>query len=68
MLYFIVYPDSSRNTDILNYNFSIDLPERSLLGELILYIAPRAGQYGKILLSGLSNTGELIFNIIMFSN
>ena len=36
--------------------------------ELILHIAPTAGQYGKILPSTLSNTGELDFNIILFSN
>ena len=41
---------------------------RLILEELILCIAPTAEQYGKILLSRLSNTGELNFNIIMFSN
>ena len=35
--------------------------------DLILRIAPTAGQYGKILLSRLSNTGELHFNLRMFS-
>ena len=65
MLYFIAYPDSSHNTDILNYNSSIDFPGRSILEELILHIAPTAGQYGKILPGRLSNTGKLSFNIIM---
>ena len=41
---------------------------RSILEELILLIAPIAGQYGKILPGRLSNTGELNFNIIMLSN
>ena len=67
-LYFIVFPDLSHNTDILNYKSSIDLPGRSILEELILRIALTAGQFGKILASKLSNTGELNFNIIMFSN
>ena len=67
-LYFIVYPYSFHNTDILNYNFSIDLPGRSILEELILRIAPTAGQYGKILPSKLCNIEELNFNIIMFHN
>ena len=35
--------------------------------ELILCIAPTAGQYGKILSSRLSDTGGLNFNIIMFN-
>ena len=65
-LYFIVFPDSSHNTDILNYNSSIDLPGRSIWEELILRTAPRDGQYGKILPSRLSNTGELDFNTTMF--
>ena len=67
-LYFIVFPDSSHNTDILNYKSSIDLPWGSILEELILCIALTAGQYGKILPSILSNTGELNFSNIMFSN
>ena len=67
-LYFIVYPDLSHNTDILTYDSSIDLPKRSMLEELILRIALTAWQYGKILPSWWSNTGELNFNIIMFSN
>ena len=67
-LYFIVLPDSSHNTDILNYKSSIELSGRSILEELIIRIAPTAGQYGKIIPSILSNTGELNFNIIMFSN
>ena len=50
-LYVIVYPDSSHNTDILNYNSSITFPGRSVLKVLILRIAPTAGQYGKILAS-----------------
>ena len=66
-LYFIKYPDSSQNTDILNYNSSNWPSWRSILEELILRIAPTAGQYGKILPSRLSNTGDLNFNIIMFS-
>ena len=66
-LYFIVYCDSSYNTDILNYNFSID-PGRSLLEELILCIALTAGQYWNILPSRLSNIEKLNFHIIMFSN
>ena len=40
----------------------------SVLEKLIICIALTAGQYGKILPSRLSNTGELNFNIIMFSN
>ena len=48
-LYFIVFPDSSHNTYILNYKSSIDLSVRLLLEELILRIAPTAGQYKKIL-------------------
>ena len=67
-LYFIVFPDLSHNTDILNYNFSIDPPRRSILEELILGIAPKDGHYGIILPSRLSNTLELNFNIIMFRN
>ena len=67
-LYFIVCLDSSHNTDILNYKYSIDLPGRSILEELILHIALTAGQYGKKLPSRLSNTGEFNFNIIMISN
>ena len=66
--YFIVFPNFSHNLDILNYNSSIDLPGRSILEELFLHVAPTAGQYRKILLSKLSNTGELKFNIIMFIN
>ena len=68
MLYFIVFPDSNHNTDILSYKSSIDLPGRSILEELIVRSALTAGQYGKILPSRLSNTGEVNFNIIMFSN
>ena len=68
MLHFIVYPNSSHNTDILNCNSSIKLPGRSILEELIPRIAPTTGQYGQILPSRLSNTGELKLNIIMFSN
>ena len=67
-LYFVVFPDSSHNTNILNYISSIDLPERSILKDLNLRIASTAGQYGKILPSRLSNTWEVNFNIIMFSN
>ena len=40
----------------------------SILVELILRIAPTAGQYGKIMPRRLSNTGELNWNIRMFSN
>ena len=40
---FPVYPDSSHNTDILNYNSSIVLPGRAILEELILRIALAAG-------------------------
>ena len=58
----------SHNTDILNYNSIINLPGKSTLEELILRIAPPAGQYGKILYSIWSNTGGLNFNTIMFSN
>ena len=68
MLYFIVFPDLSHNTDIFNYKPSIDIPGRSILEELIICIASTAGQYGKILPSSLSNTGEVNFNIIGFSN
>ena len=42
-------------------------PGRSILEELILQIAPTAGQYWKILPSGLSMTGEFNLNIIMFN-
>ena len=66
-LYFIVFPDSSHITDILNYKSSINLPGISILEELILRIALIAGKYGKILPSRLSYTGEVNFNIIMFS-
>ena len=66
-LCFIIHPASSHNADILNYNSSIKLPGRSILEELILHIAPTAGQYGKMLPSRLSNTGELNFNILMLS-
>ena len=38
MLYFIVYPDLCRNTDILNNNSGIFLPGRAILEELILCI------------------------------
>ena len=48
-LYIIVYPNSSQNRDILNYNWSFDHPGRSILAGLILRIASRAGQYGKIM-------------------
>ena len=41
---------------------------RSILAELILHIALTAGQYGKVLPSRLSTTGDLNFNIIIFSN
>ena len=67
-LYFVVFPDSSHNTDILNYKSSINLPVRSILEESILRIALTAGQYMKIVPSRFSNTEELSFNIIMFSN
>ena len=43
MRYFTVYPDSSHNTDILNYNSSIVFPGRAILKELILRIALAAG-------------------------
>ena len=67
-LYFIVFPDLSHNTYILSYKSIIDFPGRSILEELILRIAPTTGQYGEIFPSRLSNTGELNFNIVMFSN
>jgi hypothetical protein len=67
-LFFIVFPDWSNNTDILNYNSSIDLPWISVLEELILRIALTTGQYGKLLASWLRNTEELNLNIKMFSN
>ena len=67
-LYFIILSNMSHNTDILNYNSSIDLPWRSILEELILRIAQTAWQYDKIIPSRLSNIEELNFNIIMFSN
>ena len=63
-LYFIVFPDSSHNSGILNFKSSIDLPGRSILEELIFRIA----WTWKILPSRLSNTGEFNFYIIMFSN
>ena len=40
----------------------------SILEELILLSALTAGQYGKIVPSRLSNTGDLNFIIILFSN
>ena len=67
-LYFLVFPDSCHNTDILNYNSSISLPERSMLEELILCKTPTAGQYRKLLPSRLSNPGEFNFNTILFRN
>ena len=42
-LYFTLYPDSSHNTVILNYNSSITLPGRAILKELILHIALASG-------------------------
>ena len=57
----ILFPDSSHNTDILNYKASIDLPGRSILEEFILCITLTAGQYRKILPSRLSNTGGFKF-------
>ena len=66
-LYFITFPDSRHNTDILNYKSSMALPGRSILEELTLHIASTAGQYWKILPNRLCNTEELNFNIIMFS-
>ena len=42
-------------------------PISTKLEELILRIAPTAGQYGKKLPSRFSKMGELNFNIIMFS-
>ncbi len=65
---FIVFPDSSNNTHILNFNSSIDLPGRSVLEELILRIALSTGQCGNFLPSWLRNTEELNLNIKMFSN
>ena len=69
-MFYLVLPsrifDSSHNTAIFNYKSSTDLPWRSILEELILRIASTAGQWGKILPSRLSITGELNFNIIMF--
>ena len=66
--YIWLYPDSTHTTYILNYKSSIDLPRRSILEDLILHIALTAWNYGKILPSRLSNTREINFNIIMFSN
>ena len=60
-LNFIVCPNSSRNTDILNYKSSIDLPGRSILEELILRIASTAGKYGKILPNRLSILSQIGF-------
>ena len=48
-VYFILFSDSSQNTDIFNNKSSIDLPGGSILEELILHIALTAGQYWKIL-------------------
>ena len=42
-LYFTVYPNMSHRTDILNYNYSIVLPGRVILKELIIRIALSAG-------------------------
>ena len=59
-LYFTVYPDSSHNTDIVNYNSSIFLPGRAILEELILSIALTDGaifQYTP------SSTGSVLENI-----
>ena len=61
-LYFIVFPDSSHNTDIPISKAIIDLHGRSILEEFILRIASTAGKYRKILPSRLSKTGE--YNII----
>ena len=66
-LYFIVYPDLSHNTDILNYNSSIFLPGDQYWKIWFSVFAPTAGQYRKIFPSRLSNTGELNINIILFS-
>ena len=59
-------------TRVTIQTFSITTPSltilETILEELILCIAPTAGQYGKILPSRLSNTGKVNFNIIMFSN
>ena len=63
----MVFPDSNHKTDILNYISSFDHPGRSVLEELILRIALTAGQYGKILPSGLSNAGKLNYHIKIFS-
>ena len=43
MLYFTVYPNSSHNTEILDYKSSIVLPGRAILNELILRITLAAG-------------------------
>ena len=43
MLYFTVYPNSSHNTDILDYNSSIVLPGRAILEKLFLCIALAVG-------------------------
>ena len=66
-LYFIVYPDLSHNTDILNYNSSIVLPGDQYCKIWFLYCSD-SWAIEEILPSRLSNTGELNFNIIMFSN
>ena len=42
-LYFIVFPDLSHYTDILNYKSSIDLHRISILEVVILRIASTAG-------------------------
>jgi hypothetical protein len=65
-LHKIKHEDFRQEQDYMNC--SIDLPGRSILEELILCITPTAGQYRKILVSRVSNTEELNFNIIMFSN
>ena len=67
-LYFIVYPDSSQNTDIFNYNSSIFLPGDQYGKSWFSVLLQQLGTTGKLLPSILSNTGRLNFNIIIFSN
>ena len=52
---------------IQTFSITNPIPARSKLEELILRIAPTAGQYGEKLPSRFSKMGELNFNIIMFS-
>ena len=59
-LYFIVYPDSSHNIEILNYNSSNDLPGRSKLEELIFSCPEQLLKPSCLLLAALSSSWSLV--------